>query len=214
MHLKVFDKLSLGNLKEKRKKDPPAEIDERAREFVEDEAGAHGKNKHKGKADKHAQNTDEAIALPTDVTPIRPHGPAAELTLDEEEPQETAGITLDEVEINDSTKLGEEVKIKEVTTAKPAAAPPAAPASAAASIAVAMTAAAPAAENKTENKEETKEEKSQDADSLNNLFNTEEEEENPLASLINSLPDVSIREIMDDLAEIQRIIKEWRPSAK
>jgi ribosomal protein L12E/L44/L45/RPP1/RPP2 len=210
MHLKVFDKLSLGNLKEKRKKEPPAEIDEQALELKEDKTEAHGKNKHKGKADKHAQHPEEAITLPTDVTPVRPHGPAAELTLEEEEPQETAGITLDEVEINDSTKLGEEVKIKEVTAVKPAAAP----ASAAANIAVAVTAAAPAAENKTENKEETKEEKSQDADSLNNLFNTEEEEENPLASLINSLPDVSVREIMDDLAEIQRIIKEWRPSAK
>ena len=65
-----------------------------------------------------------------------------------------------------------------------------------------------------EKKEEKKEEKPDDDDSLNNLFSNDEEEENPLASLINSLPDVTARELMDDLAEIHRIIKEWRPSSK
>ena len=65
-----------------------------------------------------------------------------------------------------------------------------------------------------EKKEEKKEAKPDDADSLNNLFSSEEEEENPLAGLINSLPDVTARELMDDLAEIQRIIKEWKPNPK
>ena len=47
---------------------------------------------------------------------------------------------------------------------------------------------------------------------LNSLFSMNEEEENPLAALINSLPDVTVRELMDDLDEIHRIIKEWKPN--
>jgi hypothetical protein len=200
MHLKVFDKLSRGNLIDKRKKDKigaPAEPDQ---ELKENEAEMH--------------DTGEAITLPSDVIPIRPHGPVAELTLDEEEQQNTAGITLDEVEINDSTKLGEDIKIAEVTAVKAMAAPPGAQATVTPNIPAAVTTTAPVTEKKPDSQEAKKEEKTQDADSLKNLFNTEEEEENPLASLINSLPDVSVREIMDDLAEIQRIIKEWRPSRK
>jgi hypothetical protein len=48
-------------------------------------------------------------------------------------------------------------------------------------------------------------------DSLDSLFSQDEEEVNPLANLINSLPDVSAQEIIDDLNEIKRIIKEWHP---
>jgi hypothetical protein len=45
-------------------------------------------------------------------------------------------------------------------------------------------------------------------DSLSNLFNQDEEEENPLAALINSLPDVSAQELLDDLQEIKDIIRD------
>lgn len=50
--------------------------------------------------------------------------------------------------------------------------------------------------------------KEEESDSLNALFNQEEEEENPLASLINSLPDVTSQELLDDLQEIKEIIRE------
>jgi len=49
-------------------------------------------------------------------------------------------------------------------------------------------------------------------DSINNLFSDEEDEENPLANLIKSLPDVTANELLDDLNEIQGIIKEWQKS--
>jgi len=49
-----------------------------------------------------------------------------------------------------------------------------------------------------------------DADSLKALFASHEEEENPLKSLINSLPDISIDELMDDLKEIKDIIRDWQ----
>jgi hypothetical protein len=47
-------------------------------------------------------------------------------------------------------------------------------------------------------------------DSLSNLFSSHEEEANPLASLISSLPDVTAQELVDDLNEIKGIIKEWQ----
>ena len=49
-------------------------------------------------------------------------------------------------------------------------------------------------------------------DSIKNLFSDDEEEVNPLANLINSLPDVTAQELVDDLNEIQEIIKEWQKS--
>jgi len=51
-----------------------------------------------------------------------------------------------------------------------------------------------------------------DSDSINNLFSDDEEEENPLANLIKSLPDVTAEELIDDLNEIKGIIKEWQRS--
>jgi hypothetical protein len=47
-------------------------------------------------------------------------------------------------------------------------------------------------------------------DSLASLFSDDEEEVNPLASLINSLPDVTPGELMEDLKEIQEILQEQR----
>ncbi len=66
----------------------------------------------------------------------------------------------------------------------------------------------PSAEASTqaEAKKETK--PADDNDSFNNLFSNEEEEVNPLANLINSLPDVTAQELFDDLKEIKEIILE------
>jgi hypothetical protein len=51
-----------------------------------------------------------------------------------------------------------------------------------------------------------------EGDDLKNLFGQEEEEDNPLANLINFLPDVSVQELVDDIEEIKSIIKEWQQS--
>jgi hypothetical protein len=47
-------------------------------------------------------------------------------------------------------------------------------------------------------------------DSLRGLFGQDEEEANPLTSLIGSLPDVNTQELLDDIQEINEIIKETR----
>jgi hypothetical protein len=49
-----------------------------------------------------------------------------------------------------------------------------------------------------------------DSDSLKALFTSEEKDENPLVSLINSLPDITIDELVDDLKEIKDIIRDWQ----
>lgn len=50
--------------------------------------------------------------------------------------------------------------------------------------------------------------KEEESDSLNNLFSQEDDEENPLAALINSLPDVTAQELLYDLQEIEEIMRE------
>jgi hypothetical protein len=124
---------------------------------------------------------------------VRPHGPVAELTIDPEDTVETEVIKEDEIKI---------APLNPEKGAKPhAAAAEKAPAS--------MAAAKPEVKP-----EEKKESKPAENDSLNSLFSNDEVTDNPLDSLIKSLPDVTTGEIMDDLSEIQRIIKEWRIASK
>lgn len=212
MHIKVFDNFSLGKLGGKSKKDTPVSKETQAANIAEIGKKMNGKTKKLEKVAPELNGLAAAgdITKVLDTPPVRPHGPAKELSIEPEDP-ENAGITLDEIDSNDSIKLGEDIKVAEVTAEKvaPVKAAPAVAKVAPAAAASAAPAAAPAAPV-----EEKKGEKPDDADSLNNLFSNNEEEENPLANLINSLPDVTVRELMDDLAEIHRIIKEWRPSSK
>jgi hypothetical protein len=113
---------------------------------------------------------------------IRPHGPIGELTLDPEEDPDTADLPPAVENVDTTVKeSAEAVKLVEVSAEK---APP------------------PPAEKAS---------KPQDiGESLNQLFSSDEEEENPLASLIRALPEVDVNELMDDLTEIKGIIKDWQ----
>ena len=51
-----------------------------------------------------------------------------------------------------------------------------------------------------------------EGDSLSNLFSQDEEEENPLASLIASLPDVAARELIGEAQEIEEMLRKWQQS--
>jgi hypothetical protein len=64
--------------------------------------------------------------------------------------------------------------------------------------------------DKSEQNEEAKPDKApQDSgNDFNNLFSDEEEEVNPLSNLINSLPEVSAQELINELEEIKEIIRE------
>ena len=59
-------------------------------------------------------------------------------------------------------------------------------------------------------KEEAEETEESDEDSLKNLFSDDEEEVNPLAGLINSLPDVTASELLNEAQEIKIIVRERR----
>lgn len=121
-----------------------------------------------------------------------PHGPIEELTIDPSEQadtQEPVAAIEAEAPPEDS---GEEINVVEVTV-------DAVPISQEAS-----TEAAPPPPPEEEKKDESM------GSSFNSLFQSEEEEENPLANLIKGLPDVSAEELVKDLNEIKDIIKEWQ----
>jgi len=69
-------------------------------------------------------------------------------------------------------------------------------------------------EKEGEPKSEPESEKKDEAesDSLGDLFNQEEEEENPLAGLITSLPDVTVEELLGEAEEIKAIVCELQQS--
>ncbi|MHB8104925.1 MAG: hypothetical protein ACYDG5_05225 [Dehalococcoidales bacterium] len=46
--------------------------------------------------------------------------------------------------------------------------------------------------------------------SIKDLFTSDDDDANPLAGLIQSLPEVTINELEDDLKEIKDIIKDWQ----
>jgi len=48
------------------------------------------------------------------------------------------------------------------------------------------------------------------SDSLADLFSQDEEEENPLAGLIASLPNLTAKEVLDELEEIKAMVLEWQ----
>jgi TolA-binding protein len=115
-----------------------------------------------------------------EASELQPHGPIGELSTVPED--SLSGVDTDE---------------EEDTSAEPEKKP----------------AKAKVAEAEPESKPSTatkKPDKQLDAESLKALFTSEEEEENPLAGLINSLPDVSVDELMDDLKEIKDIIRDWQ----
>lgn len=115
-------------------------------------------------------------------TPAGPHPPLDELTIEPED--KLAEVDDDEAGANVTEEEGEEIKVVEVTAGS---------------------------DQPPEGEKEAKAEEG-GGDSIKNLFSDDEEEENPLANLIKSLPDVTAGELIDDLNEIKGIIKEWQRS--
>jgi hypothetical protein len=120
----------------------------------------------------------------------KPHGPLKELSVEPED--KMMDIDMDtpaDEELFDSS--GEEIQVVEVSAETPPA--------------ETAEQTGPAGENPPES-EATEDKEDSEDDSFNSLFNSEEEEINPLASLISALPDVSAQELVDELQEIKDII--------
>ena len=140
------------------------------------------KNKEVPIEEPETEIPEDAIAnIEEDTVLARPHAPLGELSLESEEKLDGPDyIPADEPE-EPALDAGEGVKMVEVQIAP--AAPP----------------------------EEKNEPSAADLNaSIHNIFNNVEDEENPLASLIKTLPDVSATELIDDLKEINEIIKDWQ----
>jgi hypothetical protein len=161
--------------------------------------------------------------------PNRPHGPLKELKVEEDDNPDDVISLADTAEDDEAETDGEEIKLVEVhaTTVqsqeikeesavvqsqeKETEATQVKDIQAEGTPAEATPAEASAAPEKPgETEKEIKPDAGGVDDSLNNLFSDQEEEENPLANLIKSLPDVTAGELIDDLKEIKGIIKEWQ----
>jgi hypothetical protein len=130
---------------------------------------------------------------------VKPHGPIGELTLEPEVDLTDAAAVLDEPVDGPSEIKTETIKLVELK-AEPV--PPPVVAKEVKKEVKAEPVPPPAA---------TKEVKADlSNDSLSSLFSHDEEEENLLANLVKSLPDVAASELLDDIKEIKGIIEDWQ----
>jgi hypothetical protein len=178
-----------------------------------------------GKKDKEAVEEQPATEAAVDdlpveeilatVEPVKPHAPLQELTLEaventsgEENPEQALDPAAPEEE-------GEPVKLAEVRINPDAVVPPSPPpiATHAPPAAHAPAAAPPPSPLPAAPAGKDGEKKKDALDlgaSIGNIFTDLEEEENPLVNLIKVLPDVAATELIDDLKEINDIIKDWQ----
>jgi hypothetical protein len=186
-------RFKIGKPREKPEKDD-AEVESNVvvEQISEMEEKINGRTKNLEKKAKELQGlaVENGATEDDEETLIKPHGPLAELTIEPGDERDEADSLDAEEDLFEEG--GEEVKVVEVSGESPA----------------------PPKDEKEAKPEETKEEAKPEEsdDSINKLFSEEEEEENPLANLIKSLPDVTATELIDDLNEIKGIIKDWQQS--
>ena len=196
-----FKSFKIGNTDEKSEEETGQEKTVTATEVADMEEKINKKTKKLHDAEKELKGlTDSALSPEEDEDEIPgPHGPLIELTV---EPGDEL-IDLDtEAELNtlmDTSEKDEEQKINVVEAVNIDTAE-----------ATDITADKTEKKDKSEQGEEIKPDIApQDGNNdFNNLFSDEEEEVNPLSNLINSLPEVSAQELINELEEIKEIIRE------
>jgi hypothetical protein len=146
-----------------------------------------------------AEATEEAIPeIPLDAEPIKPHPPLQELSLDTPEGGGNGDTVAAEEADLPADEAGQPIKIVEIQVDPAVTAPPPTP----------VVSSPPPALKKDAG---TKEADPMDlSSSISNIFENVDDEENPLANLIKVLPDVAATELLDDLKEINDIIKDWQ----
>ncbi len=198
MRLKNFKGLPLGKLKEKEAESGIVIEGTSAEQLAEMEKKLTGRKKDLEDATRQIRDLSSLTEIidSDDDEPIGPHGPLLELTLedipeeDEDAPDPENGSSPGLVVIKASgepVEKGPEMKV------------------------AAGIEADGEAEEETEKEPEKEKESSLD-DSFSNLFEDDEDDENPLTALIRNMPDVTAQELVDDIAEIKNIIKEWQHS--
>jgi hypothetical protein len=165
-----------------------------------------GKSKEQAPAEEapaeNVEIVDQLIqSIEEDGTTVKPHAPLGELSLDAEQDLDAVETPL--TEEGTAEEEGEAVKLVELKAEPPAAAAVAA-------------AAPPPPQPQPAAPEVKKDAAGKPADpmdisaTINSVFTDVEDEENPLANLIKTLPDVAATELMDDLKEINDIMKDWK----
>lgn len=193
-----FKALKIG----KDKEEPEEEIIERnetsVNQIAEMEEQINNKTKNLEEMTSKLQELSETVNETENEEEIpKPHGPLSELSIEPED--KIMDIDLEpNVDVEQLKGAEEEINLVEVAS-QPA------------------TLTKPEAETDTESVDSTENLpevnlEDDDDNSFNNLFSTDEEEVNPLANLISSLPDVTAQELVDDLQEIKEIIQEWQKS--
>jgi hypothetical protein len=157
-----------------------------------------------GKKDKAAVEEQLAVedpGVPIDelvqgAEPVMPHPPLQELSLEAEDTSEQPATQDGAAPAEEE---GEPIKLVEVHPAVPAA-----------SAAPAVPAAAPPPALDAKKEPPKKNDPMDLSASISNIFTDTDDEDNPLINLIRSLPDVAATELIDDLKEINDIIKDWQ----
>lgn len=211
-----FKSFKMGNPNKKPEEDKAEPDDATVTKVAGIEEKINNKIKDLEKTEQQLKGLSEVSKDPEegdDALP-KPHGPLSELTVEtgdellDEDTKEDIGNLLDETD--------EEVTIVEVSTKAAKATETEKTSSETVNPAeteeLNTETAQVAEENEPKQEVETEPEKEDDSNSFNNLFSSEEEEVNPLANLINSLPDVTVHELLDDLQEINEIMQERRES--
>ncbi len=218
MRFKSLKSITLG----KQKKEPDKDEDKfkaiASDRIANMEKRIHGRTKELEEKAKQIQNLSpesDISELNGDI-PKGPHGPLIELTPENDAKLDEEIKLSDVIGVDESDDEDDEDGIKLVEVSTASVIPPEIDEEAKATDSnppenEGEAQSAEAGANPPDTPEKKDELKLDDSsDSLGDLFGDEEEEENPLANLIKSLPDVSAQEIIDDLNEIKGIIKEWQ----
>jgi hypothetical protein len=196
MRLKGIKDLTLGKIKDKDKEEEEGANQESKIAEMGNQINNRTKNLEETTQQLQELSDKNGDSPNGDEPEVKPHGPLSELQVEpgEEEDELDLASVISESELQEADEDvlaigdgGPEIKVVELS--KP-------------------TAETETSETKAE--ESKPEESAGEDDTFNNLFSDEEDEENPLDSLITSLPDVTTEEIMDDIKEIKDIIQEWQ----
>ncbi len=200
MRIKGF---KIGKSKDEPEKDTAVTEETTAEQIVEMEDKLNGKTKNLEETAQELKELSEELTE-DEETPVGPHGPLDELkVVPEDEPSDGEEILAKPHGPLDELSPVPEDKLAEIDEGEPDSALP--DGAGGIKVVEVQTGTEPGAEGESEPKTEEL-----GNDSINSLFADEEEEENPLANLIRAMPDVTASELVDDLEEIQGIIKEWQ----
>jgi hypothetical protein len=180
MRFKNFQ-IQLGKPKDNPESETPEENDVMVSQIADMEEQVNGKTKELEETEQQLKELASTVEEAEEESQPQPHGPLGELTVEPGDMDDDLDESLFEGD-DDGPPVVEVIKAENIAEA---ATPSVVP-------------------------EETPQAEPAVADnSLSNLFGDDEEEENPLAALIASMPDVTPQELIDDLHEIHDIMKDW-----